>query len=65
MLLCVLLSWQERSQFKFYRRKEKFYFFYATHSHRQAGEWQAYLQPNTFIPYSKAANVLAIVGLKA
>ncbi|MEO6883832.1 MAG: hypothetical protein ABI199_07390 [Bacteroidia bacterium] len=31
--------------------------------HRWAGEWQAYLQPNTFIPYSKAANVLDIVGL--
>jgi len=28
---------------------------------RRAGEWQAYWQPNTFIPYSKAANVLDIV----
>jgi len=40
----------------------KVFLFVTLRIHRRAGEWQAYLQPNTYIPYSKAANVLAIVG---
>jgi len=61
IFLAVCGGLVERSQFKFLQKGRPFF---SRHAYAGGWEkWKAYLQPNTFIPYSKAANVLAIVGL--
>ncbi len=63
MFCCALLSRHERSQFKFLQKgRENFLFCHATYT-QAGGRMASLFAAKTFIPYSKAANVLAIEGL--